>query len=284
MIGARGGLEGKWSSVRGGLQRNWWTLGRFGLTPHKVLARVCPGDAPTVLCVSIPKAGTHLLERALCLHPALYRRLVPTISGENIDRHGGLSSLLSRLRPGQVILSHLRYAPELRDTTFRQGTRGLFLVRDPHDIVVSEAFYLSRDRRHRHHALFASLPSEKERIRLAITGDRARDVISIGRRLRYFAGWLDSGFMVVRFEELVGPAGGGSDTAQSAALRSIFNHLGVEASPAQVERIATRLFSNRSPTFRRGMIGAWQDHFDPELQRLFDEVVGDELSRLGYAS
>src|SRR5207237_5238920 len=88
-----------------------WTLRRFGLTPGKLVRRASDRDAPRVFCVSIPKAGTHLLERALCLHPRLYRKLLPTVADDNIGRWCGFDNLLRRIRPGEVVASHLRFAP-----------------------------------------------------------------------------------------------------------------------------------------------------------------------------
>jgi len=51
--------------------RHAWTFRRFGLSPRKLVARIGNRTEPPILCVSLPKAGTHLLERALCLHPRL---------------------------------------------------------------------------------------------------------------------------------------------------------------------------------------------------------------------
>src|SRR5262249_47770326 len=92
------------------VSRQRWTLERFGLSPGKLPRRIADPGAPRVFCVSIPKSGTHLLERALCLHPALYRKFVPTVSGENIGKWNGLEGLVGRIRPGQVVVSHLRHS------------------------------------------------------------------------------------------------------------------------------------------------------------------------------
>ena len=71
------------SGPAGRLTRAWWDLQRFGLTPDKLPRRVHNPQAPPVFLISIPKSGTHLLERALCLHPLLYRRLERTLSREH---------------------------------------------------------------------------------------------------------------------------------------------------------------------------------------------------------
>jgi hypothetical protein len=261
-----------------------WTFERFGLTPAKLARRVGDTRAPRVLCVSIPKAGTHLLERALCLHPRLYRKLLPTVSEENIRRLGGFEKLLRRIRSGQVVASHLRFSPGLPEKLARSGVAGVFLVRDPHDIVVSQIHYVAKREDHRLHDVFAERADTREKLRLAIGGDRARGVPSIGDRLDYFAGWLDAGCLVLRFEDLVGAGGGGDDTRQTDAVASLYRHVGLPADERTVASICKQLFSSDSPTFRKGSIGGWRDSFDAELEELFDSVVGDRAAPYGYAT
>jgi hypothetical protein len=258
-----------------------WTLQRFGLSPTKLPCRLFDPGAPKVFCVSIPKAGTHLLERALCLHRKLYRKLLPTVSDENIGRWNGLDGLLARLRRGQVVASHLRFRAEYPTILERRSTRPIFLIRDPHDVVVSQVHYVSKRTDHRLHDLYVGLPDEKAKLRVAIAGDRTHNVASIGERLDYFAGWLDTG-LVVRFEDLVGPGGGGERERQLASLRTIYDFLHMEADEAMIGSIADRLFSSDSPTFRRGAVGGWRRFFDPELEALFDEEVGDRIAPYGY--
>lgn len=270
-------------SGRSRLDRYRWDAHRFGLTPSKLLRRLHDPGAPRVLCVSIPKAGTHLLERAICLHPAMYRKILPTLSHTNVARYGGLPRILARLRPGQVVVSHLRHDPDAERTAHELGVRGVFLSRDPRDVVMSQVHYVTKDRRHRFHPLFAARPEIKDKVRLAITGDPAHDMPSIADRLDYFGGWLDSGFHVVRFEELIGSSGGGDATLQRDVVRGLFDGLGIPADDETVDRVCRRLFSSASPTFRSGSIGGWRSAFDPELEALFRETVGDRARRYGYA-
>jgi hypothetical protein len=264
------------------LSRHLWTLQRFGFSPSKSPYRVANPGAPKVVCVSIPKAGTHLIERALCLHPKLYRKVLPTISEENVGRYGGASELLDRMRPGQVVVSHLRFHESYPEELRNRSIRGIFLIRDPHAIVVSQAHYVSRTPGHRHHEFFAAQEGTKARLRIAIAGDREHRVPSIGERLDAFAGWLDAGCLVVRFEDLIGPGGGGDPETQLGIVREIYTFLGLEADDQLPVSVCRRLFSSASPTFRRGSADGWRDIFDPELESLMDEVAGHAMARYGY--
>jgi hypothetical protein len=258
-----------------------WSIQRFGLSPTKLRYRAANRGAPRVLCVSIPKAGTHLLERALCLHPRLYRKLLPTVSEENIARWGGLDGLLAKVQPGQIVASHLRFREGYEETIDARSVKAIFLTRDPRDIVVSQVHYVAKRDDHRHHAFFTSMPNLTSRLRVGIEGDPTHHVVPIAEKLDAFAGWLDAAH-VVRFEDLIGPQGGGDAERQGAALRSLYGFLGLPVDERLLASIGRRLFSSASPTFRSGGVGGWRELFDQDLSDRFDVEVGGRLEPYGY--
>ncbi len=86
---------------------------------------------------------------------------------------------------------------------------------------------------------------------------------------------------MVRFEDLVGPEGGGSAEAQRRAVGSVAAHLGLEADEATLERVGRSIFG-AGQTFRKGTIGGWKEEFSGEHERAAEEVVGPLLAELGY--
>lgn len=257
-----------------------WTAERFGLTPAGLSRRVRNRDEPRVLCVTVPKSGTHLLERVLCLHPRFYRALLPTIHEGNLDRHGGLWKMLGGLRPGQVLFTHLPFKPRFEQAAIGCGARLLMLIRDPRDIAVSEVHYtLARPETPGHDALRRE-PDMHSRLRLMIGG--GGEILPLSTRLGRFHGWLDTDPLLVRFEDLVGPRGGGTDATQRQNLQRIFSHLGVPLSEPDLLALQARVFSDASPTFRRGRIGGWRDEFTPDLRELFDREASSLLTMFGY--
>jgi len=257
--------------------RHWWTAERFGLTPRKLAARVTGADLPRVLVVSLPKAGTHLVERAVCLHPRLYRRFLPTLNPENVGEKG-LAGAVRAQRPGQVLVAHLPFEPAYSELLVHVQT--IFVIRDPRDMAVSLAHYIESRGDHPLHFAYSERPDERSRIELAILGDsEARPPApSLESLLAGFAGWLESGAFVVRFEELIGAQGGGDDEAQARTIRALYDHLGVAVPP----RLPERVFSSASPTFRRGQIGGWRQAFDSELEALFEREAGGWMEVYGY--
>jgi len=266
---------------RAWVARNWWTLQRFGLSPAKLPHRVLNRADPRVFVDSVPKSGTHLLERALCLHPRLYRVVVPTLHATNLRERGGLAKVLGRVPAGGMLVAHLDYDPALSQTLRDAQVRMLLMVRDPRDVAVSEAHYALQPA-HWMHEHFQKVDDTQERIRLIITG--TGPLAPLAERVPLHLGWRDAGALLVRFEDLVGPEGGGELDVQLATLRQIFEHIGVDADDRLVLHVRDRLFSDRSPTFRRGAIGQWRTAFDDETAALFEREAGQLLPLLGYSA
>ncbi|MFT4572555.1 MAG: hypothetical protein ACI91F_003459, partial [Candidatus Binatia bacterium] len=258
-----------------------WNAERFGVTPTKLAQRAAVPGLPPVLSISLPKAGTHLLERALCRTPGLRRKLLPTIHDANIERWGELGSVLKRLGPGQIAVGHLAHSHERAEAIRHHSVRAVFMIRDPRDIVISQAHYIMSRTDHPQHRAFASAPDLASRVLIAIRGNATLD--SLGTRLRAYSGWCDDDqVFTVRFEDLVGPDGGGDQARQSEALRGLYRHLGIVPSDEQMADIQAGLFAPTSPTFRHGLIGKWREVFDETLTAAFREDADAELAAYGY--
>ncbi len=293
---------------------------------------------------SIPKSGTHLLDRVLMLlgvelinfggirphpvgddqFPLISRRLralmglrkpedVMGISSYLLEgglfpparklvRGGGkekvtvgvdfpkqvsrrwLSRRLSFVPEGRFVTAHCLYSPELASLFREKGMRTVCILRDPRDVAVSQLHYIKRLKKHPIHEAFMGLPSDSERLMLCIRGGELgeRRMLSLDERYRRFSGWAeDGGSVVVRFEDLVGPRGGGSEVAQVGAVRAVAEHVGVEADEATLARVGEEIFGS-GQTFRRGMIGGWREEFATEHERAAEEVAGPLLAELGY--
>jgi sulfotransferase 6B1 len=260
------------------------------------------GKGPRVLVNSLPKAGTHLLTSLLRGLPRMthsgrhfvlddFRMEVdrPSIWGDvpvvDWDR---LGRDLARLNRGQFLTSHCPAVPTLLRILDGLDYKVLFIVRDPRDVVVSSALYISRLQRHIMHARYKQLfHSDEERIMGTITGfppdSGGRGAESIGSKLSRYMPWLDSPLVQsCRFESLVGPAGGGSVVDQIAEVRRVVEYLDLRMSSSEISSLSDRVWTRGSPTFRRGLIGDWRNHFTDEHKTAFKEIAGEHLIALGY--
>jgi len=250
-----------------------------GMHPSAFMGRF--GGAK-VLANSIPKAGTNLMERTLMFMPGMRMAPCRTLLGWD-----GCSSKtvrrIRRLRRGQFVNAHLPAHKGLLDLVEEDGIKTVFMIRDPRDVAISNYKYVCEiDATHYSHRYVADLPDDNARLMAVIKGiDGA--IASVGELWKRFDGWFhESNTLVVRYEDLIGPQGGGGTQAQLSTIASIASHLGSDLSGDELVRIASTVYSTKAPTFRNGKIGTWKEMFTFEHVAMFKEQTGDLLVRLGY--
>jgi sulfotransferase 6B1 len=251
---------------------------------------------PRVCAISLPKSGTHLLSSLLGhlpkmmfsgLHVDLNAYLTPgTLESSAVDVRA-LRGRLSSVRHGQFMTGHLPAVPELADTLHELDFATLLIVRDPRDVMVSAAHYIASDPSHHFYRRLAPVPFP-ERLSALITGFPADatspGLPSIGDRLALYQAWLsDPGVCVVRFEDLVGPDGEGRRADQIAITQRVADWVRRPLTGEQARRIAEKIWSPRSSTFRDGRSGGWRDVFSDDHRRTFDGQAGAVMETFGYA-
>lgn len=252
-----------------------WDCRRFGITPKGVYRRFKPGDVPPVVAISIPKAGTHLTESILCRHPLYYRRLTRTIWGSEGAR---LRKHLSRALPGQVLITHSYFSKELAGAIDDAGARIVFTVRDPRDVLLSDAHYIYSNKSHPLHSQFRHLTDTNDRAMLLIEGDRDAGIVPFPDLLQQFVGWLETSAVVIHYEDVIG-----NDTSRLHVVHRLFHRLGAPLPDRVLQKISSNVVSQSSPTFRRGRIGDWRSELSPEVISALTISAPDQLVRFGHA-
>ena len=250
-----------------------------------------PADLPVLLGISFPKSGTHLLDQILLgfANVAPYAKRVHSFyaeyegeSGKKRDPQQALDWLDS-LRPRDVASAHLFARPEAIARVCTPKFAPYFIFRDPRDVVVSHVFYVTdMEARHVHHDYYQSLPDFDARLKVSILGrpDAGVEFPNIAERFAPYLGWLDKKeVMTIHFEDLIHD--------RAATLTSIMDHL-LSRVPLQASRqlildaMESSINPTKSPTFRSGKTGEWKKYFTEEHKKIFKDVAGDLLVRLGY--
>ncbi|MFQ5576022.1 MAG: hypothetical protein ACE5G8_03435 [Anaerolineae bacterium] len=267
------------------------------------------GQKPKVFINSLPKAGTHLLLSVLRLLPGFaFRR--PILS-RKLRRHplnyllfrqpetclvgigqpgrvklAVLRRIIGRLPPGGFLMGHVPFQQGVQGVLQDAGARTLLMLRDPRDVVVSQVHYVLGKRSHFLHRHFRALPSGEERLLAAICGTGgepdAPQSLGIAQKLTLILGWqgVDS-VLSLRFEDVIGPQGGGDAAAQQTAILALGRHLGLGLSRAEAGEIGRRAFG-RGGTYRQGQIGGWRACFGPRVKTAFKAQAGEQLIQMGY--
>ncbi len=259
--------------------------------------------SPIFFANSFPKSGTHLLTQVLKgftrLGPAVDSGL-PAIT--TFDGYTGrqrseeeILSDLERLLPGDVAYGHVHAFPAAITFLCNQSKAAYFILRDPRDVVISHIHYVANMvPKHIHHRYYQkTLTSFEERVNASITGISAEELSdamgcpipeplpSIRARFEPYLGWLERPeILTLHYEEFI--------TNCEETLGQILDHALKHGFTPYCSRekslhiLEESIDPQRSPTFRKGKIGSWQDEFSQDQKRLFKQISGDLLLELGY--
>jgi hypothetical protein len=273
------------------------TLRLFRRNYRKSLAQrafpdVSSRSLPILFANSFPKSGTHLLTQILSgfatLGPFVESGLPAVVTFEgDTGAQRPLPVILEDLRryiPGDIGYGHLHAIPEIVSQLTADPFASIFIYRDPRDAAVSHAFYVADiNPKHAHHELYSGLTGFDERLKTSIMGRTGARVSfpDIGSRFRPYLGWLQQDVVLsLRYEDLV--------SSPEEWIGAIYDHIaargfGYPGRKAQAIRVLKGAINpEKSPTYRKGMIGGWKEHFKEEHKTLFKQCCGELLIDLGY--
>jgi sulfotransferase 6B1 len=248
-------------------------------------------EAPPVFGNAKPKSGSHLLLQILSgftqIMPYAYLEAEPV---RTITKAGGrraqseiLADLL-HLPSGVIGWGYLEPSTDNVAFLCQPGRVNYFIYRDPRDLLVSQVFFATdMQDEHGMHAHYKSLPDFGERLKVAITGiDRdGLYMVSVKQRYESVFQWLKTpGVLCLRFEDLIDRR----DETLNLMLDEV-EKTGYQMPVAREQALAVLVRAiqpGKSHTFRSGQSGGWREHFTPEHKKLFNDVAGDLLVKLGY--
>lgn len=169
----------------------------------------------------------------------------------------------------------------------------IFIYRDPRDAIVSYVDWVEKIPDH-WKAIFGGPDwdqwSESKKILEVIRGDRVQCMCENGSQLLENIAILSQrgNCIFVRFEDFIGPRGGGNLEAQISTMRKVLEFIGEKKqSNQEVIDICNRTFGpppkDCSGTFNKPGIGKWKDRFNEEHIQTFKNSFWNEvLLELGY--
>lgn len=229
---------------------------------------------------SIPKCGSFLLIKAL-------RNIV-----HFHKEHGALQYKDDRLKAiklvknRELIYGHQQNNKVVLDALKDANFTIFMIVRDPRDMVISKYYYIKANSHFNRYKRFHQIGKQQAFREIILNvHDGAHGV----KRQQYDLGewyerfsqyWTDPEVCLLRFEDLIGSKGGGSDEAQMKSLAKILRALKLNC---DLKPIANNLYGS-SETFRKGSIQQYKDEMSEENQALALELASDVHKKLGYVS
>jgi hypothetical protein len=248
-------------------------------------------EAPPIFGNSKPKSGSHLLLQILNgfsqIMPYKYVEAEPVRTITKEGRRKSQSEILDELKhtPNGVIgWGYVDAAEENISFLTAAGRVNYFIYRDPRDMLISQVFFATdMHEEHGMHAYYNSLPDFNARLNAAITGiDRdGLYMVSVKQRYEGVFQWLEQkNVMCLRFEDLIN----NRDVTLNSMLDEVEKTSYKIPTPREkaIAILIEAIQPKKSHTFRSGKTGGWKTYFTDEHKRLFKEVAGDLVVKLGY--
>lgn len=240
------------------------------------------GHRDTIFITSIPKCGTHLLEKCIEL---LTKRTNPFKHRSAAKK---CFEVVTKKTTEQIDFFqwHTPYSRWMSRIFKEHNVKVFFIYRDPRDKAVSRVYYIydgQWEKRDMDNPL-RQLPFDK--LLRRVISDLKSPVTQLPLLDEYgaFLSWIDDpSCCAVRFEDLVGPQGGGTRKAQVRAIKKIASHIdpALALDDLLINECVKNLFGG-TPTFREGKIGAWKTSFKKRHKKLFKCKLGELLIKLKY--
>lgn len=195
--------------------------------------------------------------------------LPPPVGQDEGNLESACRSFLSQLvgcGPRQVVHHHIAFNEAFAGEIRRAKMPAVFLCRDPRDVLLSMADYILVQRKPLHLAgRFAAL-GRSDLVTRLWNGDEY--LVGLPDYFAAFARWRTApGVLALRFEEVVGEAGGGTASEQQAALRRLAQELGL-TNESRLARACAATFNPRAGTFYKGRAGRWREETDDRIAGL----------------
>ena len=253
--------------------------------------RMSFNDVPPIFGNSKPKSGSHLLLQILNgLTRIMPYKYVAANPIRTVKQEGGrrasneIVADLQRVPRGVIGWGYVEATPENVAFLCKPDRVNYFIYRDPRDLLISQVFFATEMHgEHGMHEYYNSLPDFGERLKVAITGiDRdGLHMVSVKQRYEGVFQWLEqTNVMCVRFEDFIN----NRDATLNAMLGAV-ERTGYTIPTRREESLfalVDAIQPKKSHTFRSGKTGGWRQHFTDEHKKLFKDVAGDLLVRLGY--
>lgn len=250
------------------------------------------GNSMPILINSVPKSGTHLVEQ-------LFNNFEPVKNYNffiaqqptqpfRIRSQKKINNMIKKIKMGELLRGHIYYSAETLNKLKKQNCLILFIYRDPRDIVISEANYLTKmNTLHRAHKFFKLKDNQKDQIKLAISGIQSNkiDYSNVFNRLNPYSGWLLSSsknIFPIKYEDLRNNIDKVlNDLYKFLDLNDYFFDCSIEKDTF-IKQCKSGINPKKSHTFNKGKTGSWKEIFDEELSQLFKENSKDLLEKFNY--
>ncbi|NGX56481.1 MAG: hypothetical protein K1060chlam5_00724 [Candidatus Anoxychlamydiales bacterium] len=236
--------------------------------------------------LTIPKTGTHLLCKCLELITGRYG-LGWGVLPKDYNPYESYKDDIPHIKTKALYNDYITNFEVLTFPTLHVLNKNYYIsnfyqkkiitLRDPRDQIISLVFHKMRENGDNLNQI------DKDKIK-----NKIKEVIRLTSQYKMDQMYKEllilkeRGYCLIKFEDLIGPMGGGYLTKQKEAISKIANYINYPLNEKQINFISEFLHGANHPNFRVGRINQWKDYFDQEINELLYEYLGNVVINNGY--
>jgi hypothetical protein len=189
--------------------------------------------------------------------------------------------MLKRVGQKEFMAGHVGYTADFLNAIIAYNFSPILIVRDPRAVLNSFVYYVLKNSTHILHGDFEKM-SVEDRYLCALKGFDAKLAVLQPLKIRCMAldHWVSCDrVLVIRFEDLVGAKGGGSETKQREAIRKVC--IWAQSDTGKTDHVMEHLFGHRH-TFRKGSVNSWESEIPLSVLKEVTDEVKSVLTNWGY--
>jgi Sulfotransferase domain len=238
--------------------------------------------------ITVPKSGSHLLLKLIVMLTNRYPNGMHSLYDhlDQVSEKEFEKIVLKCQDENHFAFNHTADFGALFNTFSKHHPEytGLLMIRDLRDVLVSYVYHVSDSLEEQ----FGPSLTMEEKLTLVLDLETFEVSKKMEQEVLSAIEWMNRPNVIVcRFENIVGPMGGGDLQKQIESITHLARTLGMDLTQEYLEKILQDLFGNSqgptvSGTFRSGQIGSWKNLFTAEHEALFLKHWNAYQIQLGY--
>ena len=187
-----------------------------------------------------------------------------SVASPRMAKSSVVGNLFSKVSGKEYIIGHMPYSDGGKCLVEKYISKTITIVRDPRDMALSMLSHIRERPLHMAYSyLFNQIQDDQKRLEAIVKGYENEFGYLVGLNEMYSSMLLwgyQQNNLILRFEDLVGKKGGGTDDLQFKSVKAIAQHIGIldQFSNEKISSIGSQSFG-KTTTFRKGQIGRWVD-------------------------
>ena len=194
-----------------------------------------------------------------------------------------LKNYLKNITEEQFTTGHLPYTYKLNSLLESEDIKIIYIYRNPADVWIS--LYNYHTKAFKPYSKFLKRLEISEGLDCVYNGMQRKGarLSPLSTRIKNSIGWIKAkNVLALKFEELIGRKGGGSDSIQKMKISQIIEHLNLDKHNIDENYVCQNIYDKSSQTFNKGTVGTYKKILSVEQLNKLKNEIHHEIDIMKY--